>query len=79
MISKDDKATTTFKLATGTKPSVSYLRVLFCIYVVPKATAHVYRKALNMLHQAQKVFRGILLEFHSIKNDILCMYQVQER
>ena len=30
MINKDGNPTTTFRLATGTKPSVSYLRVLFC-------------------------------------------------
>ena len=53
--------TTPFKLATGTKPSVSDLRVLFCPCVVLKATAHVKTKALNMRHQAQKGFRGIFV------------------
>ena len=47
------------KLATGTKPSVSYLRVLFCPCIVRKDTAHVETKRLNMRHQAQKGFRGI--------------------
>ena len=41
------------KLATGKKPSVSHLRVLFCPCVVRKSTAHVETKTLNMRHQAQ--------------------------
>ena len=49
------------KLATGTKPSVSYLRVLFCPCFVWKATANVETKALNMCYQAQKGFRGIFV------------------
>ena len=53
--------TTPFKLATGTKPSVSHLRVLFCPCVVRKATAHVDKKALNMCHQAKKCFHGIFV------------------
>ena len=48
-------------LKTGTKPSVSHLRLLFFRCVVQKATAHVGTKALNMLHQAQKGFRGIFV------------------
>ena len=48
-------------MATGKKPSVSHLRVLFCPYVVRKATAHVETKTLNMRHQAQKGFRGIFV------------------
>ena len=48
-------------MAIGTKPSVSYLRVLFCSYVVRKATAHIETKTLNMRHQAQKGFRGIFV------------------
>ena len=47
------------KLATGTKPSVSHLRVLFCPCVVRKSTAHVETNTLNMRHQSQKGFRGI--------------------
>ena len=53
MINKDNNQTMPFKLATGTKPSVSHLRVLFCLWVVWKSTAHVNKKALNMRHQAQ--------------------------
>ena len=61
LINEDGDLTTPHKLATGTKPSVSHLRVLFCPCVVPKATAHVETKTLNMRHQAQKVFRGIFV------------------
>ena len=53
--------TTPYKLATGMKPSVSHLRVLFCPCVVQKATAQVETKTLNMCHQAQKGFRGIFV------------------
>ena len=35
--------------------------MLFCPGVERKATAHVETKALNMLHQAQKGFRGIFV------------------
>ena len=41
MMNKDDDPATSHKLATGTKPSVSHLRVLFCPCVVRKATAHI--------------------------------------
>ena len=61
LINEDGDPTTPHKLATGTKPSVSHLRVLFCPFVVRKATAHVETKALNMRHQAQKGFRGIFV------------------
>ena len=61
LINEDSKPTTSFKLATGTKPSVSHLRVLFFPCVVPKATAHVDKKALNMRHQVKKGFCGIFV------------------
>ena len=60
-INKDGKPITPFKLATGMKPSVSHLRVLFCPCVVRKATANFDKKALNMRHQAQKGFHGIFV------------------
>ena len=47
LINEDGDPTTPYKLATGTKPSVSHLRVLFCPCVVRKATAHVETKKLN--------------------------------
>ena len=50
LINKDGDPTTPYKLATGTKPSVSHLRVLFCPCVVRKSTAHVGTKALNMCY-----------------------------
>ena len=61
LMNKYVKTTTPFKLATGTKLSVSHLRVLICPCVVQKATEHVGTKALNMHHQEQKVFRGIFV------------------
>ena len=61
LINEDGDPTTPYKLATGTKPSVSHLRVLFCPCVVRKATAHVETKTLNMRHQAQKGFHGIFV------------------
>ena len=61
LINEDGDPTTPYKLATGTKPSVSYLRLLFCPCVVRKATAHIETKTLNMRHQAQKGFRGIFV------------------
>ena len=41
LINEDGELTTSFKVATGTKPSGSHLRVLFFPCVVQKATAHV--------------------------------------
>ena len=61
LINEDGNPTIPFKLATGTTPSVSNLRVLFVPCVVRKATAHIDKKVLNMHHQAQKGFRGIFL------------------
>ena len=61
LINKDGNPTTSFKLAIGTKPSVSYLRVLFCLYVLRKATAHFGTEALNMCQLAQKGFHGIFV------------------
>ena len=59
LINEDGNTTTPVKLETGTKPSVSHSRVLFCPRVVRKATAHFETKALNMCYQSQKSFRGI--------------------
>ena len=61
IINNDGDPRTTHKLATGTKPSVSHLRVLFCLCAVLKATAHVETKSLNMRNQAQKGFCGIFV------------------
>ena len=61
LINKYGDPKTPLKLATGTKISVSNLRVLIFLCVVQKAMAHVETKALNMCHQAQKGFRGIFV------------------
>ena len=61
LINEDGDPTTPHKLATGTKSSVSHLRVLFFPYVVRKATAHDETKTLNMRLQAKKGFRGIFV------------------
>ena len=41
LINEDGDPTMPRKLATGTKPSVSHLRVLFCPCVVRKSMTHV--------------------------------------
>ena len=41
LINEDSNPTKTFELVTGAKPAVSHLRVLFCLCVVHKSTAHV--------------------------------------
>ena len=59
LINKYGKRTTTYKLATGMKASMLYLRVLLFPCVVQKATAHVGKNALNIRYQAQKGVCGI--------------------
>ena len=61
LIKEDSEPTTPSKLATGTKPSIPHIRVLFCRCVVQKATAHAVKKALNMRHQAKKGLLGIFV------------------
>ena len=61
LINKDGDTTTSHKFTTGTKPSVSNLRVLFCPCVVQKSTEHVDTEALNMRTQSQKGFHGIFV------------------
>ena len=56
LINRDKGPTLPFKLATGTKPSLLHIRILFCPCVVKKSTAHVGTKTLNMSHKAQNVF-----------------------
>ena len=57
LINEGGDTTTLFKLAVGTKTLALNLRVLFCLCVVRKGTAHVGTKLLNMVHQAQNYFR----------------------
>ena len=61
LIKENGDLNTPYKHATGTKPSVSHLRVLLFPFVVRKSMAHVVTKVLNMRHQAQKGFRGIFV------------------
>ena len=55
LINKDIDLTTTFKLVTGTKLSVSHLRVLFSPCVVQKAVEYV-RKGVKYVSPGAKVF-----------------------
>ena len=61
LVNQDSEPTTSHKLETGTKPSVSKLPVLFCMRVVRKSTSHVDTKALKMRHQQQTGFCGIFI------------------
>ena len=61
LINEDGDTTTPHELSTGTKNSLSNLRVLFCPCVVRKGTAHVETKSVNMFHQAQKGFFSIFV------------------
>ena len=61
LMNEDGEPTTSFKLVTGMKPSISNLCVLLCPYTVREATAHVGRKALNMRHQVKKGFCSIFV------------------
>ena len=61
LVNQDCEPTMPHKMATGTKPSVSYLRVLLFPCVVQKANAHVDTNSLNMCHQSQKGFLGIFV------------------
>ena len=60
-MNEDGESTMPFKLATGTKLSVSHLRVLLFSCVVRKSAAHVDKKSLIMRRQAQKVFPGVFV------------------
>ena len=62
LINEDGDPTMPYKLATGTKPSISHSHVLFCPCVVHKSTANVGTKGLNMCHQTQKSFISIFVE-----------------
>ena len=50
LVNQDGEPTTPDKLATGTKPSISNLRVLFCTCFVSKATSHIDTNAPDMHH-----------------------------
>ena len=73
LINEDGNPTTPHKLATGTKPSVSYLRVFFCPCVVRNATAYVETKTLNIRKQAQKRVSQHLLGNTTASKRIPCV------
>ena len=73
LINEYRNPTTPFKLATGMKPSVSHLRMLFCPCVVRKDTVHVDKKALNMRHQAQKGFCSIFVGITQHQKMVSCV------
>ena len=56
LINEDGDLKTSHTLETGTKLSVSHLRMLFCPSVVQKSTAHAETKKIYICHQAQKGF-----------------------
>ena len=80
LINEDGNPTNPYKLATGMKPSISHLRVLFCPCDVRKDTPHIGTKVLNMHHQAQKGYRGILVGItqHQKKVSCLCTTQTKD-
>ena len=61
LMNQNGEPTTPSKLATGTKPSMLHLCVLFCPCFVQESTAHFGERALNMSHQVQTCFWGIFL------------------
>ena len=68
LINEDGDPTTPHKLSTGKKPSVSYLRVLFCPCVVRKATAHVEKKGVKHASlSAKRVSRYLRCYFRASK------------
>ena len=79
LINKEGNPTKSFKLVTGTKPSASHLRVLFCPCIIQKPTAHVGKKAINMRHQAQRGFCGIFVGISQHQKGYLLMYYTDRR
>ena len=61
LINKYGELTTPFKLATGTKSSISQFTCFIFPCVVQKATAHFDTKVLNMRLQSQSSFCGIFV------------------
>ena len=79
LVNQDSETTTPHKLETGTKPSISNLRILFCPCVVQKPSAHVDIKVLNMHHQSQKVFHGIFVGIPQHQKGTSSMYLVHRK
>ena len=61
LVNQYGEPTTPHKLETGMKPLVWNTRVLFYSCDLQKSTARFDRKALNMRHQSQKRFWGIII------------------
>ena len=60
-MNQESAPTTPHKLGTGTNPSVSNLRVLFCPCVVQKETALIDTKAPKIHHKPKKGSCGIFV------------------
>ena len=67
LVYQDGEPTTPQKLSTGTRYSVSNLRVLLCPCVVKNTNVHIEKNMLNMRHQSQKTFAVSSLESHNTK------------
>ena len=62
LINEDKNQTIPFKLATGRKNPVSHIHVLFCPYVVRKATAHMGKRRQICITKRKRVFAVSWLE-----------------
>ena len=72
LINEDGDPTTPQKPATGTKPSVSNLHVLFCPCVVRKATAHVDKDVKHAPPSTKRVSQH-LCEYSTASKSISCV------
>ena len=81
LINKDRNMTTPYKLAMGMKPSIPNLCVLFCPFVVPKATAYVGTKTLNMhLPRAKGFLQYVCWNSRELNRvPCLCTTQTEDR
>ena len=77
LINEDGEPTTPFKLATGTKPSISHLPALFFSFVVKKSTANVGKKTLNMHHPSEKGFSQYLRCYNKESKMVYCLCTTQ--
>ena len=78
LINEDGETTTPYKPSTGMKHSILHSRVISCLRVVKKSTAHVGKKVLNMCHQVQKGFCGIFVGIPQHQKGILFMYHTNK-
>ena len=73
LINEDGDPTTPQKLATGTKPSVSHLRVIFYPCVVQKATAQVEPKGVKYASSSTKRVLSYLCWYSRASKIISCV------